>query len=101
MRCLETRKFEGYTRRRYERPDGSRVTSYEIFEHSVFRTDLKRLIQRASAFKAKQIRFERQPADPDRIDAVLQALEQNERQRDIAKRLKISTQTIQRIKKGY
>lgn len=100
MKCLETRKLEGYTRRRYERQDGTRVTTYEISEPFIFQADIEKLIKRAAALRANRVQFQRN-VDPEQIDAVLEALDGQETHRQIAERLHISTKTIQRIKRGY
>lgn len=101
MKCLETRKLDGYTRRRYERPDGTRVTTYEVSEPFVFRADIERLIRRAAAGRANLDPHSHVRLDPDKIDAVLEALNGTETHRQIAERLQVSTRTIQRIKRGY
>lgn len=107
MKCLETRKRPGYTRRRYERDDGTRVTSYEFMDdHPGLGSTLRKAIDLIEArirsnavLEQHQQRF--QPTnDPDRIDAVLDDLEAGKPQRVIAAAHRISTKTIQRIKRG-
>ena len=101
MKCLETRKLEGYTRRRYERQDGTRVTTYEISEPFLFKADIERLVRRAALGRANLIPRDKIRVDPDKIDAVLEALDGTETHQQIAERLHVSTKTIQRIKRGY
>lgn len=101
MKCLETRKLSGYTRRRYELRDGTRLTTYEIAEPFVFKADIERLIRRAIAGKANLVPRQKIHVDADKIDAVLEALEGTETHQQIAERLRVSTKTIQRIKRGY
>jgi DNA-binding NarL/FixJ family response regulator len=107
VRCLETRKRPGYTRRRYEREDGTRVTSYEFLDdHPGLTATLRKAIGLIEArirsnavLEQHQERF--QPtSDPDRIDAVLDDLEAGKPQREIAAAHRISSKTIQRIKRG-
>ena len=45
--------------------------------------------------------FKRQPANPEQIDEVLEALDRKEPHRTICARLRISSKTIQRIKRGF
>jgi len=102
MKILETRTIDGIKRRRYERADGTRFTLYEVGSDLVFLADLKALMRKAAAARANPIN----PAvhliarDPDKVDAVLEALERGETQRSIAARLGVSTKTIQRVKWG-
>lgn len=102
MKILETRTIDGIKRRRYERPDGTRFTTYEVGSDLVFLADLKALMRKAAAARANPVK----PAvhliarDPDKVDAVLEALERGETQRSIAARLGVSTKTIQRVKWG-
>ena len=107
MKCLETRKRPGYTRRRYEREDGTRVTSYEFMDDHPGLTDTLRKavgliearIRSNAVLLEHQQRFER-TVDPDRIDAVLADLDAGKPQRAIAATHRVSSKTIQRIKRG-
>lgn len=100
MKCLETRKYEGYTRRRYRRDDGSATTTYEIDATYVQERDIKAFIRRAAG-KSNLVVPKKVAIDPDKVDAVLEALDTEETHRSIAIRLGVSTRTIQKIKRGY
>ncbi len=100
-RVIETRTVDGIKRRRYERSDGTRYTTYEVGEDLVFLGDLKALIAKARAGRANLQRPTHLIAnDPDKVDAVLAALDAGETHRSIAARFGVSTKTIQRVKWG-
>lgn len=98
MKCLETRRYEDYTYRRYRLPDGTARSTYEVGEPFLNLADLKALMRKARAGRNNM-----QPpplTDPDKIDAVLEDLEAGVLHRDICKKHHISSKTIQRIKWG-
>lgn len=98
-RCIETRKLPLYTRRRYKTSAGETRTTYELDSSILRKMDLAAILNR---WKTREhLRPAMPKVDPDRIDAVLEALESGETQASVSRRLQISTKTIQRIKRGY
>jgi hypothetical protein len=100
-KCIETRRCEGYTRRRYRMPDGSTRTTYEFGEPLVFRGDIVRLIRKAAAGRRNlppnKSKFR---TDPDKIDAVVGMLDAGKSYAEISQAFNISSKTIARIRYG-
>lgn len=75
-----------------------RLKTWEIPQGLVHPRDITALIRKAAG--AANLKPNAFKLDADRIDLVLEALDAGETQRVIAKRMKISTKTIQRVKWG-
>jgi len=106
LRCIETRKRDGFTYRRYVMPDGTTRAGYEITDPSVRVQDISALIRKARRATVGKSNLNRGTgrgisADPDRIDAVLEDIENPElKVREICAKHGISTKTYYKILRG-
>lgn len=75
-----------------------RLKTWEIPQGLVHPRDITALIRKAAG--AANLKPAAHMLDAERVDLVLEALDAGETHASISKRLKISTKTIQRVKRG-
>ena len=102
LKCIETRRAERFTYRRYVTTDGKIKTTYEVDVEILPAHILQGIInlkKQQEMNLSKRVSYQ-YDADPDRVDVVLQMLSEGKTMRQIAKELRISTTSIIKYKYG-